>query len=162
MTPDELKRLMDILDPDNEPGRLTLIARLGADRVETDLPPLIRAVRETGRCAVFVCDPMHGNTIKTEAGYKTRPVQAILDEVRGFFRVHHAEGAWPGGVHFELTGQNVTECTGGAQEITDHALARRYHTACDPRLNASQALELAFLIAEALPGHGAPARKEAR
>jgi 3-deoxy-7-phosphoheptulonate synthase len=150
LDPEEMLRLIDILNPENEPGRLTLIVRMGADKVEQGLPPLIRAVEREGRHVVWSCDPMHGNTIKAPSGYKTRPVDRILAEVRGFFAVHRAEGTHPGGVHFEMTGKDVTECLGGAQEITDTDLQDRYHTHCDPRLNASQALELAFLIAEQL------------
>jgi 3-deoxy-7-phosphoheptulonate synthase len=147
---DELLRLIDVLNPKNEPGRLTLIARMGADKVESLLPPLIRAVEREGRKVVWACDPMHGNTIKSSNGYKTRSFDNILREVRGYFATHQAEGSYAGGVHFEMTGQDVTECLGGAQEITEHALGDRYHTHCDPRLNANQALELAFLIAESL------------
>ncbi|MCP5419141.1 MAG: 3-deoxy-7-phosphoheptulonate synthase class II [Gammaproteobacteria bacterium] len=147
---DTLLRLIDALNPANEPGRLTVICRMGRDKVEDVLPPLIRAVQREGRRIVWSCDPMHANTIKSSSGYKTRPFQRILDEVRGFFAVHQAEGSYPGGVHFEMTGQDVTECTGGAQAITEQGLADRYHTHCDPRLNASQSLELAFLIAETL------------
>ncbi len=147
---DELLRLIDILNPDNQPGRLTVIARMGADKVERGLPPLVRAVKREGRKVVWACDPMHGNTVKAANGYKTRAFDRILSEVRGFFAVHLAEGSYGGGVHVEMTGQDVTECIGGAQAITEHGLADRYHTHCDPRLNASQALELAFLIAEAL------------
>ena len=150
LEPDELLRLIEILNPSNLPGRLTLISRMGADKVEAKLPPLIRAVRRAGATVVWACDPMHGNTIKSANGYKTRPFDRILAEVRGFFAVHRAEGTHAGGVHFEMTGQDVTECTGGAQAITDHRLGDRYHTHCDPRLNASQSLELAFLVAEAL------------
>jgi 3-deoxy-7-phosphoheptulonate synthase len=150
LDPDELIRLIDILNPENEPGRLTLITRMGSDGVEAGLPPLVRKVKAEGRAVVWSCDPMHGNTIKSASGYKTRPFDRILKEVRGFFAVHAAEGTYPGGVHFEMTGQNVTECTGGAQAITDEDLADRYHTHCDPRLNASQSLELAFLVAESL------------
>lgn len=150
--PDELIRLIDMLNPANEPGRLTLIARMGFEKVQDKLPALIRKVQKEGKVVVWACDPMHGNTIKSSTGYKTRPFDRILSEVKDFFAVHQAEGTHPGGVHFELTGQDVTECTGGAQAITDHALAKRYHTHCDPRLNASQALELAFLIAEGLKG----------
>ena len=150
LEPDELLRLIEILNPANLPGRLTLISRMGADKVEAKLPPLIRAVRRAGATVVWACDPMHGNTIKSATGYKTRPFDRILAEVRGFFAVHRAEGSHAGGVHFEMTGQDVTECTGGAQAITEHRLGDRYHTHCDPRLNASQSLELAFLIAEAL------------
>ena len=147
---DELLRLIDVLNPDNEPGRLTVIARMGADKVEALLPPLVRAADREGRKLVWSCDPMHGNTVKSSTGYKTRAVDRILAEVRGFFAVHQAEGTYAGGVHFEMTGQDVTECIGGAQAITEHSLSDRYHTHCDPRLNASQALELAFLIAETL------------
>jgi 3-deoxy-7-phosphoheptulonate synthase len=147
---DDLLRLIDTLNPENEPGRLTLIARMGADKVEAKLPTLIRAVQREGRKVVWCCDPMHGNTITSTTGYKTRQVDRILAEVRGFFAVHEAEGSYAGGVHFEMTGQDVTECIGGAQAITETGLADRYHTHCDPRLNASQALELAFLLAESL------------
>ena len=150
LDPDELIRLIDLLNPDDEPGRLTLIARMGSDKVHDGLPPLLRRVKEEGRNVIWACDPMHGNTVKSSSGYKTRPFDRILAEVRGFFDVHHAEGTQPGGVHFEMTGEEVTECTGGAQAITDDGLSLRYHTACDPRLNATQALELAFLIAEKL------------
>ncbi len=150
LDPDELIRLIDILNPEDEPGRLTLIARMGSDTVHDGLPPLLRRVKQEGRTVVWACDPMHGNTVKSSTGYKTRPFDRILAEVRGFFDVHHAEGTQPGGVHFEMTGEEVTECTGGAQAITDDGLSLRYHTACDPRLNATQALELAFLIAEKL------------
>ena len=150
LDPDELIRLIDLLNPDDEPGRLTLIARMGSDKVHDGLPPLLRRVKEEGRNVIWACDPMHGNTVKSSSGYKTRPFDRILSEVRGFFDVHHAEGTQPGGVHFEMTGEEVTECTGGAQAITDDGLSLRYHTACDPRLNATQALELAFLIAEKL------------
>jgi len=150
MDPDELIRLIDILNPENEAGRLTLISRMGADNVETMLPPLVRRVRDEGRNVVWVSDPMHGNTIKSPSGFKTRPVDAILAEVKGFFAVHLSEGTHAGGVHFEMTGQDVTECTGGAQKIGDDDLGARYHTHCDPRLNASQALELAFLLSEML------------
>jgi 3-deoxy-7-phosphoheptulonate synthase len=147
---DDLLRLIDVLNPENEPGRLTLIARMGADQVEAKLPALVRAVKASGYKVVWSCDPMHGNTIKSQTGYKTRPFDRILAEVKGFFAVHRAEGSHAGGVHFEMTGQDVTECTGGAQEISDERLRDRYHTHCDPRLNADQALELAFLIAEHL------------
>jgi 3-deoxy-7-phosphoheptulonate synthase len=150
MDPDTLLRLLDTLNPDDRPGRLTLISRMGAAKIETALPPLIRAVQREGRQVVWSCDPMHGNTLEASTGYKTRPFARILDEVRGFFAVHRAEGSIPGGMHFELTGQDVTECLGGAQAITEQGLADRYHTQCDPRLNASQSLELAFLIAETL------------
>ncbi|MGJ5176321.1 class II 3-deoxy-7-phosphoheptulonate synthase [Bradyrhizobium oligotrophicum] len=148
LEPDDLIRLIDVLDPHGEPGRLTLIVRMGADNVRRKLPPLLRRVREAGRVVVWVCDPMHGNTVTSRSGYKTRSFDRILSEVSDFFDVHRAEGTHPGGVHFEMTGEDVTECMGGAQSITDEALSLRYQTAVDPRLNASQALELAFLIAE--------------
>jgi 3-deoxy-7-phosphoheptulonate synthase len=147
---DDLLRLIDILNPENEPGRLTLIVRMGHDQVASKLSPLIRAVEREGRSVVWSCDPMHGNTIKSSNGYKTRPFDRILAEVRGFFAVHQDEGTYAGGVHFEMTGQDVTECLGGAQAISEESLSDRYHTHCDPRLNASQVLELAFLIAESL------------
>ncbi|NQW12365.1 MAG: 3-deoxy-7-phosphoheptulonate synthase class II [Alphaproteobacteria bacterium] len=150
LEPDELIRLIDILNPSNDPGRLTLIARFGSDQVREGLPKLIRAVEREGRSVVWSCDPMHGNTIKSSTGYKTRPFDRIIGEVRGFFEVHEVEGTYAGGVHFEMTGQDVTECIGGAREVTEHALADRYHTHCDPRLNASQSLELAFQVAELL------------
>lgn len=150
METDDLIRLIDVLNPENEPGRLTLIARMGHDKVEEMLPRLVRAVQREGRKVVWSCDPMHGNTIKSSTGYKTRPFDRILAEVKGFFNVHRAEGSYAGGVHFEMTGQDVTECIGGAQAISEDCLGDRYHTHCDPRLNASQALELAFLIAEQL------------
>ena len=149
LEPDDLLRLIDTLNPANEAGRLTLITRMGADGVEKGLPPLIRAVEREGKKVVWSCDPMHGNTI-TANGYKTRPFDRIMTEVQGFFAVHRAEGTHPGGVHVEMTGQNVTECLGGAQAISEAGLGDRYHTHCDPRLNASQSLELAFLIAEQL------------
>jgi len=148
---DELLGLIDKLNPENEPGRLTLIARYGHDKVAKGLPILARAVKRAGRHVVWSCDPMHGNTIKTRTGYKTRPVDNILSEVKTFMQVLHSEGCWPGGVHFEMTGQNVTECLGGsARAVREEDLSSRYHTHCDPRLNADQALELAFLIAEEL------------
>jgi 3-deoxy-7-phosphoheptulonate synthase len=150
ITSGHLKALMAKLNPENEPGRLTLIARFGAGSVGEHLPRLIKAVREEGANVVWSCDPMHGNTIKSASGYKTRPFESVLREVQEFFDVHNAEGTVPGGVHFEMTGQDVTECTGGVRAVTDENLSDRYHTACDPRLNASQALELAFLIAEEL------------
>ncbi|MFV2034782.1 MAG: 3-deoxy-7-phosphoheptulonate synthase class II, partial [Halocynthiibacter sp.] len=149
-TADDLKVLMDTLNPENEAGRLTLIARFGAGSVADHLPRLIAAVKEAGANVVWCCDPMHGNTIKSASGYKTRPFESVLREVREFFAIHKAEGTVPGGVHFEMTGKDVTECTGGVRAVTDEDLSDRYHTACDPRLNASQSLELAFLIAEEL------------
>jgi len=150
MTSEDLKLLMAKLNPDNEAGRLTLIARFGAGQVGDHLPKLIKAVQEEGANVVWVCDPMHGNTIKSSTGYKTRPFDSVLREVREFFGVHAAEGTVPGGVHFEMTGQDVTECTGGVRAVSEEDLSDRYHTACDPRLNASQSLELAFLVAEEL------------
>lgn len=150
LKPDGLLRLIDILNPHNTSGRLTLIVRMGADQVESGLPPLLRAVQREGYHVVWSCDPMHGNTIKSASGYKTRPFNRVLTEVQQFFAVHRAEGTHAGGIHIEMTGQNVTECTGGLFEITDAGLADRYHTHCDPRLNAVQSLELAFLIAEEL------------
>jgi 3-deoxy-7-phosphoheptulonate synthase len=148
----DLKRLMATLNPTNEAGRLTLIARFGAGTVADHLPRLIKAVQEEGANVLWTCDPMHGNTIKSSSGYKTRPFDSILREVREFFAVHNAEGTIPGGVHFEMTGKDVTECTGGLRAVSDEDLSQRYHTACDPRLNASQSLELAFLVAEELVG----------
>lgn len=147
---EDLLTLLDKLDPDNEAGRIVLIARFGAENVEAGLPPLVQAVTEAGRNVVWSCDPMHGNTIKAENGYKTRRFESVLTEVRSFFDVCRSEGAHPGGVHFEMTGQNVTECLGGAQDISEADLSSRYHTHCDPRLNASQALELAFILADKL------------
>ncbi|RYG92128.1 3-deoxy-7-phosphoheptulonate synthase class II [Loktanella sp. IMCC34160] len=150
MTSGHLKSLMNSLNPNNEPGRLTLIARFGAGSVGEHLPRLIKAVEEEGANVVWTCDAMHGNTIKSSTGYKTRPFESVLREVKEFFAVHNAEGTIPGGVHFEMTGKDVTECTGGVRAVTDEDLSDRYHTACDPRLNASQSLELAFLVAEEL------------
>ncbi|OUD10848.1 3-deoxy-7-phosphoheptulonate synthase [Marivivens niveibacter] len=150
MTSGHLKSLMQSLNPNNEEGRLTLIARFGAGSVGEHLPRLIKAVQEEGANVTWTCDPMHGNTIKSTSGYKTRPFDSVLREVREFFAVHNAEGSVPGGVHFEMTGKDVTECTGGVRAVTDEDLSSRYHTACDPRLNASQSLELAFLVAEEL------------
>ena len=150
LEPDDLLRLIDVLNPGNLPGRLTLIARFGHDKVDQHLPRLIRAVQREGRHVLWSCDPMHGNTIKAAGGLKTRPFDRILSEVKGFFAIHRAEGTHAGGIHLEMTGQDVTECTGGAIAISDEGLASRYQTHCDPRLNASQSLEMAFLIAEAL------------
>jgi 3-deoxy-7-phosphoheptulonate synthase len=147
---DDLKVLIDRLNPENESGRLTLIARFGAGKVGDHLPRLIQAVQEMGANVVWSCDPMHGNTIKAASGYKTRPFESVLREVREFFAIHKAEGTVPAGVHFEMTGKDVTECTGGLRAVSDEDLSDRYHTACDPRLNASQSLELAFLVAEEL------------
>ena len=150
ITTDDLKTLITKLNPNNEAGRITLINRFGAGNVGEHMPKLIRAVQEEGFNVLWVCDPMHGNTIKSSTGYKTRPFESVLREVREFFAIHAAEGTVPGGVHFEMTGQDVTECTGGVRDVTDEDLSDRYHTACDPRLNASQSLELAFLVAEEL------------
>ena len=150
MEPDDLLGLIDALNPTNEPGRLTVIVRMGVDKVERGLPPLIRAVEREGRKVVWTCDPMHANTVKSSNGIKTRHFDRILTEVRKFFAVHRAEGTFAGGIHVEMTGQNVTECVGGANYIAEENLSARYHTHCDPRLNAEQGLELAFLIAEAL------------
>jgi len=148
LTPDGLVRLIDLLNPTNEAGRLTLICRFGADKVGESLPGLIRAVEREGRKVIWSCDPMHGNTIKAASGYKTRPFDRLLQEVKHFFAVHEAEGTYAGGIHLEMTGNNVTECTGGARAISDEDLRDRYHTYCDPRLNAEQAIEMAFLVAD--------------
>jgi len=150
LDPNELVRLIEILNPADEAGRITLIARMGADKVAAKLPPLLRAVARTGRTVVWLCDPMHGNTISTAAKIKTRDFDAILSEVRDFFDAHAAEGTHAGGVHIEMTGQDVTECIGGAHRLTEAQLSERYETFCDPRLNAEQSLELAFLVAEEL------------
>ena len=150
LDPDELIRLIETLNPDNVPGRLTLIARMGADKVRAGLPPLLKAVKASGAKVVWCCDPMHGNTIKASSGYKTRRVNDVMAEVQGFFDAHDEIGTYPGGVHFEMTGQNVTECVGGVVDVTEARLGDRYHTHCDPRLNGAQALELAFLIADLL------------
>jgi 3-deoxy-7-phosphoheptulonate synthase len=147
---DTLMKLIDKLNPENEAGRLSLIARMGCNQVEEKLAPLVRKVKEEGRNVVWICDPMHGNIEKSSSGFKTRRFDNILAEVKGFFNVHRGEGTHPGGVHFEMTGQNVTECVGGAHDVTEEDLSSRYHTACDPRLNANQALELAFLVADEL------------
>jgi 3-deoxy-7-phosphoheptulonate synthase len=150
LKPEELLRLMEVLDPGNEPGRLTLICRFGADKAAEHLPPLLRAVKREGRLPLWSCDPMHGNTIKASSGYKTRPFEKVMSEIKTFFQVHNAEGTYAGGVHLEMTGKDVTECTGGARAISDLDLHDRYHTYCDPRLNAEQAIEVAFLVAELL------------
>jgi 3-deoxy-7-phosphoheptulonate synthase len=155
---DDLLRLIDVLNPQNEPGRLTLITRFGSDKVGDALPTLLRPVKREGRAVVWSCDPMHGNTI-TANGYKTRPFDRIMTEIRGFFDVHRAEGTHAGGVHLEMTGKNVTECTGGARAISAGDLSDRYHTYCDPRLNAEQAIEVAFLIAEQLKSDRDRSRK---
>jgi len=146
-TPADVLALADILDPDREPGRLTLIARMGARRVRDALPPLVEQVAASGARVAWICDPMHGNTTETASGHKTRHFDDVLDEVTGFFEVHRALATHPGGIHIELTGDDVTECTGGGQHITESDLRHRYETACDPRLNRSQSLDLAFLVA---------------
>ena len=163
LTADGLIRLVDLLNPANEAGRLTLICRFGADKVGDHLPELIRAVEREGRIVVWSCDPMHGNTVKTTSGYKTRPFDRIMAEIKNFFAVHRAEGTYAGGVHLEMTGKNVTECTGGARAISEDELHDRYHTYCDPRLNAEQSIEVAFLVAELLKGgrQGMPQPRQA-
>ena len=150
LEPDALLRMLDTVNPARAAGRVTLISRYCYDKVESGLPTLVRAVQREGHPVIWSCDPMHGNVVKSASGYKTRPFERILAEVRGFFAVHRAEGSFGGGIHIEMTGQNVTECTGGAVDVTDEGLADRYHTHCDPRLNAAQSLELAFLLAEML------------
>ena len=150
MDPDELVKLVNTLNPDNEAGRLNIIVRMGADKVAEGMPKLVQAIEREGRKVVWSCDPMHGNTIKSSNGYKTRPVDAVLTEMKQFFQVHKAEGTFAGGVHLEMTGKNVTECIGGSFQVTEEDLSSRYHTHCDPRLNADQSLELAFLIADTL------------
>jgi 3-deoxy-7-phosphoheptulonate synthase len=152
VTADEVLGLCEVLNPDRVPGRLTLVTRMGAAAVETTLPPLLRAVRNAGHPVVWACDPMHGNTFTSSGGRKTRHLDDVLTEIAGFFAAHHAEGTWAGGVHVELTGDDVTECLGGAEEILDHHLDQRYETMCDPRLNARQSLDLAFRVAELLRG----------
>ncbi|MDO7842494.1 class II 3-deoxy-7-phosphoheptulonate synthase [Sphingomonas immobilis] len=161
LEPDALLRLLDTLNPGRVAGRMTLITRYGYDKIEAHLPKLVRAVMREGHPVVWSCDPMHGNVVKAANGYKTRPFERILAEVRGFFAVHRAEGSIAGGIHAEMTGQNVTECTGGAMDVTEQDLADRYHTHCDPRLNASQSLELAFLLAEMLNVEMSERRKAA-
>ena len=145
---EDLKRLLDKLNPENEAGRLTLITRFGAEKVNDELPRLVELVKSEGRTVVWSCDPMHGNTVKASTGYKTRPFDSVLSEVKSFFDVHRQLGTYAGGVHVEMTGKDVTECVGGSSAVTEADLESRYHTHCDPRLNASQALELAFLVAE--------------
>ncbi|MDB5507269.1 MAG: 3-deoxy-7-phosphoheptulonate synthase class [Devosia sp.] len=160
LTADDLNRLLDILSPDNEPGRITLIARFGSDKVEDHLPRLIETVKRNGKIVVWCCDPMHGNTIKASTGYKTRPFDRVLSEVQSFFAVHRSLGTYAGGIHVEMTGDDVTECVGGVSAVTEGTLKDRYHTYCDPRLNASQSLELAFLVAEEIDAQK-PARQRA-
>lgn len=149
-TPETALELIDKLDPDREPGRLTLITRMGAGKIRDALPPLLEAVRDSGATPLWVTDPMHGNGITTPTGYKTRRFDDVVDEVRGFFEAHRAVGTFPGGIHVELTGDDVTECLGGSEQIDEAALATRYESLCDPRLNHMQSLELAFLVAEEL------------
>ena len=161
LEPDALLAMLDTLNPARQPGRMTLITRYGHDKIEAALPRLVRAVKREGHPVVWSCDPMHGNVVKAANGYKTRPFDRILAEVRGFFAVHRAEGTHAGGIHAEMTGQNVTECTGGAVAVTEQSLADRYHTHCDPRLNAGQSLELAFLLAEMLNAELAERKKAA-
>jgi 3-deoxy-7-phosphoheptulonate synthase len=150
LSAEELIKLIDIINPENEEGRLTLITRFGENNVEEHLPDLIRLVKSEGRNVVWSCDPMHGNTITSSNGYKTRPLEKIINEVKDFIDIHNSEGTYAGGIHVEMTGQNVTECTGGTQKISEEDLSDRYHTHCDPRLNANQSLDLAFLISERL------------
>ena len=150
LEPDELIKLIDIINPENEEGRLTLITRFGENNVEKHLPGLIKLIKSEGKNVVWSCDPMHGNTITSSNGYKTRPLDKIISEVKDFIDIHNSEGTYAGGIHVEMTGQNVTECTGGTQKISEEDLSDRYHTHCDPRLNANQSLDLAFLISERL------------
>ena len=150
LEPDDLIRLIDKINPENETGKVVLICRMGSEKVSDNLPKLIKKIHSAGKKVIWCCDPMHGNTIKASNGYKTRKVSQILNEVDNFFNVHKAEGSYPGGVHFEMTGSNVTECLGGANEVKESDLGSRYHTHCDPRLNGSQSLELAFLISDLL------------
>jgi 3-deoxy-7-phosphoheptulonate synthase len=150
LEPEELIKLIDIINPENEEGRLTLITRFGENNVEKHLPDLIRLIKSEGKNVVWSCDPMHGNTITSSNGYKTRPLDKIISEVKDFIDIHNSEGTYAGGIHVEMTGQNVTECTGGTQKISEEDLSDRYHTHCDPRLNANQSLDLAFLISERL------------
>jgi 3-deoxy-7-phosphoheptulonate synthase len=150
LSPDELLRLIEVLDPAREPGRLTLICRFGADKIDAAFSPLLRAAKREGLTLLWVSDPMHGNTIKTSSGFKTRPIERIAEEVRDFFAICRAEGVYAGGIHLEMTGKNVTECTGGARAISEADLHDRYHTYCDPRLNAEQSIEMAFMVADLL------------
>ncbi|WP_066554032.1 class II 3-deoxy-7-phosphoheptulonate synthase [Croceicoccus bisphenolivorans] len=161
LDPDALLKMLDTLNPGREAGRITLISRFGHEKVEAGLAPLVRAVKREGHPVVWSCDPMHGNVIKAASGLKTRPFERILSEVKGFFAVHRAEGTHAGGIHIEMTGQDVTECTGGAVAITDEGLSDRYRTHCDPRLNGAQSIELAFLLAEELNAEAAVRKAEA-
>ena len=146
----ELLKIIEVINPDNIPGRVTLICRMGAEKISTILPNIIKTVKKTDSKVVWACDPMHGNTIKASSGYKTRPLSNIISEIEQFFKIHREEGTYPGGIHLEMTGQDVTECIGGLKEVTEDDLKSRYHTFCDPRLNASQSLELAFLLSDFL------------
>ena len=147
---DELLKIIELVNPDNISGRITLICRMGSDKISTFLPNIIKNVKKTDSKVVWACDPMHGNTIKASSGYKTRPLSNIISEIEQFFKIHRNEGTYPGGIHLEMTGQDVTECIGGLKEVTEDDLKSRYHTFCDPRLNASQSLELAFLLSDFL------------
>jgi 3-deoxy-7-phosphoheptulonate synthase len=147
---DDLMKILDKLDPENSPGKITLISRYGSDKVQDYLPKLIKRISDEGRSVVWSCDPMHGNTVKSSNGTKTRPFENILDEVKNNIKIHNSQGSLLGGIHLEMTGQNVTECTGGLDDISESDLKDRYHTHCDPRLNANQAIQLAFLIADEL------------
>tara|TARA_Y100000590_G_scaffold462181_1_gene625645 strand:- start:6598 stop:7974 length:1377 start_codon:yes stop_codon:yes gene_type:complete len=147
---DELIKIIDLINPENTPGRITLICRMGADQVSLKLPQIVSKVEKEGKKVVWACDPMHGNTVKASNGFKTRSLINIFEEIEKFFQIHRAEGSYPGGIHLEMTGQDVTECIGGIQEIKESDLSNRYHTYCDPRLNASQALELSFLLSDFL------------
>ena len=146
----ELLKIIEVINPDNITGRISLICRMGADKITSLLPNIISQVKKDEKNVVWVCDPMHGNTVKASSGYKTRPLINIISEIEKFFKIHQNEGTYPGGIHLEMTGQDVTECIGGVQEITEDDLKSRYHTYCDPRLNASQSLEVAFLLSEFL------------
>jgi 3-deoxy-7-phosphoheptulonate synthase len=158
---DDLLRLLDRLNPTDEAGRITLIARFGSDKIAEHLPRLIETVQKAGRTVVWCSDPMHGNTIKASTGYKTRPFERVLSEVKSFFEIHREMGTYAGGVHIEMTGDDVTECVGGVSAVTEASLSDRYNTYCDPRLNASQALELAFLVAEELQVQSPPRQHRA-
>ena len=147
---DELLKIIDYINPKNIPGRVTLICRMGSENIAKKLPGIIAAVNKEGQKVVWTCDPMHGNTIKASTGFKTRPLTNIISEIESFFQIHRSQGSYPGGIHLEMTGQDVTECIGGVQEIKESDLKSRYHTYCDPRLNASQSLELSFLLSEFL------------
>ena len=150
----DLINLCNKINPQNEKGKITLISRIGYENVGKFLPKLIKGIKKEGLNVIWSCDPMHGNTIKATSGYKTRPFNNVVNEVKNFFACHQSEGSYAGGLHIEMTGQDVTECTGGAQKISDQDLSHRYHTHCDPRLNANQALELAFLISDEIKKNG--------